>query len=65
MDNQEIAELAAKAVDAKCRARDSYTTLRLTEKLIQVLSDCPAKKALLDALATGGSTDPSDYVDLL
>lgn len=65
MDHKEITELAAKAISAKCRDRDAYATLRMTEQLIHVLPECAEKNALVNALATGVSTDESDYAGLL
>lgn len=65
MDHRAITELAAKAIRAKWRDRDSYATLRMTEQLLHVLPECPEKSALVKALATGVSTDESDYMDLL
>lgn len=65
MDQKDITELAAKAISAKCRDRDSYATLRMTEQLIHVLPECPEKSALVNALATGTSTNETDYMSLL
>lgn len=65
MKRVEIIRLAADAIDAKCRLKDSYQTIRLTELLIQATEETSERKALVDKLLVGTSENAEDYSELL